>query len=377
MEKPKAHITKKKERIVDDLVRLMKEYPVVGILDMSGLPALQFQRIKAKLSDVLEFRMVKKRLMKIAIDRVKDEKKGIEQLKEKFKGIPALVFTKEDPFKLAKMVKKEVSAAPAKPGQEAPNDLVLSAGPTPFTPGPMIGELGAMGIKTKVESGKINVLEDRVLVGKGKVIDEKTADLMSKLGMEPMKIGFNLVLTYKGGEILLKDVLFVDEELYLKTLKQFSRESFDLAVYIEYACKETIERMISKAEIEAESVSSLVKLDEVKKEETKEVKVEEKVEQPEESKPEEQVEAKEEKQEEKTEEEQPSEPEVKEEPAEEVEEQIEEVSEKEPKKEEKLGDIKEGTKIGMKPGKEITREDMDLAAKQLQQIQDNLIKRKK
>jgi len=194
MEKFKPHISKTKERIVEDLVNLMKQYPVIGILDMTNLPALQFQRIKFRLKDMLEFRMVKKRLIKIAFDKVKDEKKGIEQLKERLEGIPALVFTKEDPFKLAKAIKKEVSAAPAKPGQIAPDDIIISAGPTPFTPGPMIGELGTMGIKTKVESGKINVMDDHVLVKKGEEISAQAADLSSKLGIEPMQVGFNLLL---------------------------------------------------------------------------------------------------------------------------------------------------------------------------------------
>ena len=46
-------------------------------------------------------------------------------------------------------LEKSKSNAPAKPGQTAPSDLVLPAGETPFTPGPMIGELGQLGIKTE------------------------------------------------------------------------------------------------------------------------------------------------------------------------------------------------------------------------------------
>ena len=276
MEKPKPHISKKKERILEDLVRLMKEYPLIGVLDMTNLPALQFQRIKYKLSEMVEFRMVKQRLMKLAFDKVKDEKKGIEQLKDKLEGIPALIFSKEDPFKLAKAIKKEVSAAPAKPGQIAPEDIVLPAGPTPFAPGPMIGELGAKGIKTKVEGGKISIVEDKLLVKKGEEINAENANLLVKMGIEPMQIGFNLILTFKDGEILLKDVLFVDEKMYLDTLGQYARESLSLAMHIDYACKETVERMIAKAENEAKSVSSVAKIEEKMEEKKEEVKVEEK-----------------------------------------------------------------------------------------------------
>jgi large subunit ribosomal protein L10 len=418
----KPHISKKKERIIEDLVTLMKEYPVIGILDMSNLPALQFQRIKFKLKDKLEFRLVKKRLMKIAFD--KSDKKDIAKLKDRLEGIPALIFSKEDPFKIAKAIKKEVSAAPARPGQIAPEDIILPAGPTPFTPGPMIGELGAMGIKPEVKNGKISIREDKVLVKKGEEINAKIADLLSKLGIEPMHIGFNLLLTYRDGEILEKDVLFVDEKLYLETLAQFARESEGLAIYIGYICKETVKKMLGKAENEAKALSDTVKLEEkmeikeevkveepkeeikeepqqevVKEEPVEEVKTEEKVEEPVVEEPKEEI--KEEPQQEVVKEEPEPIEEIKEEPKEEPKqepveqpeekpveeikeepEKIEETPKEEPKEEpveekkevEKLKDVKEETMVGMRPGKDVTKEDIDLAAKQLQQIQDNLIK---
>lgn len=441
----KPHITKKKERIVTELVSLMKEYPVIGIVDMTDLPALQFQRIKSKLRDILDFRMVKKRLIKIALD--KSERKDVKKLKDRLEGIPALIFSKEDPFKLAKAIKKETSPAPAKSGQMAPDDIVLPAGPTPFMAGPMIGELGVLGIKTKVESGKINLVEDKVLVKKGDVVEKKIAELLGKLGVEPMQIGLNLLLTYKDGEILEKDILFVDEKLYLETLQQFARESENLAIYIGYVCKDTIEKLLSKAYNEAKAVSGIAKLEEkmevkeepkteekpveetkepekpkeetpkeepkteekpVKQEETKE---EEKVEEPEKKEPvEEKTEIKEElkeepkteenveekkeapdgtpkvyeekeelvpieqPKEEKLQEEEPKKETVEEEAPEKKGEGVKEEPMEEPKEETKLKDIKEETKIGMKAGKDITKKDIDLAAKQLQNIQDKIIK---
>ena len=50
-------------------------------------------------------RLAKKRLIQIAIDKVKD-KPGIEKLKEHLKGMPAIIFTNENPFKLFKSLEK-------------------------------------------------------------------------------------------------------------------------------------------------------------------------------------------------------------------------------------------------------------------------------
>lgn len=260
MERPKAKPSKIKISEVRKLKELMKSYPVLGLLDMTDLPALQLLRIKHALRDVLVIRMSKKRLLTRVFNELKDEKKGIDKLIERFKGLPALIFTKEDPFKLSKLISENKSMAPAKPGQTAPTDLIIPAGLTPFAAGPMIGELGAMGIKSKVEEGKISVIEDTVLVKEGDVIDDKKADLLSKLGIEPMEVGLNLILTFKDGEILEKEVLFVDVEEYINNIKLAGSESFALSLSIGYVTKDNIKVLLSKADLEAKALTKEAKI---------------------------------------------------------------------------------------------------------------------
>ena len=71
------------------------------------------------------------------------------------KGMPALIFTKENPFSLFKTLKKSKTNAPAKANQTAPFDLIVPKGPTSFAPGPVIGELAILGIKSGVEINEI------------------------------------------------------------------------------------------------------------------------------------------------------------------------------------------------------------------------------
>ena len=103
-------------------------------------------------------------------DKAKEKKPGIEKLKDHLNGMPSLMFTKENPFRLAANLMKSKSKAPAKAGQVAPSDIVVEAGPTGFAPGPVIGELGQLGIKTSVENGKVAIKENKVLVKKGEKI---------------------------------------------------------------------------------------------------------------------------------------------------------------------------------------------------------------
>ena len=246
----KPHITDVKKGEVEDIKRLFNEYPVAGIVNLENLPTLQLQRIKKSLKGKIILKHAKKRFMQIAFDQLQD-KKNITELKEKLKGVPAIIFTKEDPFNLFKLLKKSQSAAAAKPGQEAPEDLKFPAGPTSFTPGPMIGELGQLGLKTEIVDGKIHVGEEKVLVKEGEIISAKIAELLAKIGIEPMKVGLNLTFTYENGEILGKEVLGVDEEEYIQNIKTAHSESLSLALAIGYATPETVKLLVSKGAREA------------------------------------------------------------------------------------------------------------------------------
>src|SRR3989338_4447040 len=157
-----AHVAEYKKKIVADLVRQLVSSPIIGAVDMENLPAPQLQKMRAQLRGKVSFAMTKRRLMKIAIAQAKEKKKGVEEIEKYLKGMPALIFTNENPFKLYRMLEKNKSPAPAKAGQTAPRDIIVPAGPTSFAPGPIIGELGQIGIRTGVEGGKVSVKSDSI-----------------------------------------------------------------------------------------------------------------------------------------------------------------------------------------------------------------------
>ncbi|MBR9691512.1 50S ribosomal protein L10 [Candidatus Woesearchaeota archaeon] len=254
-EKPEAHVSKYKTKVVKELVKLMKEYPIVGAIDMENMPAASLQRMRAQLREKVVMRMAKRRIMKYVFDEVKAEKKGIEKLIPHLKGMPALLFTKENPFSLFKTIKKNKSPAAAKPGQIAPKDIVVKAGPTPFVPGPVIGELGAVGIKTEVKEGKIHVKEDAVVVKEGEEVNLAASGLLQRLGIEPMEIGLDLVAVYEDGVIYDKKVLDIDEDAFLQSLSDAGRWALNLAVEVGYYTKETVNVLVPKAFREAKAVA--------------------------------------------------------------------------------------------------------------------------
>lgn len=252
MKKPLAHVTPVKRNEVKDIKRLIEKYKVLGIVNLENLPAFNLMKIKKSLQDKIFLKYAKKRLIKIAFDELDDEK--IKSLKDRLMGIPALLFTNEDPFAFYQLLKENKSNVPARSGDIAPGDIIVPAGSTDFSPGPMIGELGSLGIKTSVEGGKIVIKSDKLLVEAGKEITAKSAELMTKLKMEPMEVGLNLVLTYENGEILESSILDIDVDLYENSLREAVVEGLNLAVFVGYMSRESVEIMIRKAVLEVMSL---------------------------------------------------------------------------------------------------------------------------
>ena len=248
-----AHVAEYKKKEVVELAKLLEHYPIIGILNMKNMPAAQLVRMRKKIRESAHMRMSKKNLITRAIEQVK--KPGLEQLKEHLGGMPALLFTKENPFKIYKFIVQSKSPAFARPGQVAPKDLIIPAGPTPFAPGPIIGEFGQLGIKTGVENGKVAIKQDTVLVKQGAKIKDKQASMLMRLGVQPMEVGLDLVVVYEKGVVFGREILAVDEQKYIADITQAAQWAINLSVEAGYPTKETIEIMLGKAHNDAKNVA--------------------------------------------------------------------------------------------------------------------------
>lgn len=253
MSKPKAITNDRKKAKVKELVSLLNQYPIVGIVDMENLPAPQLQKMKKSLKGQVVVRMTKGRLMKVAFGKAKKE--GLDKLAEKIRGMPALIFTNDNPFKLYKTLKASKSEAPAKSGQTAPKDVVIPEGKTPFAPGPVIGELGQLGIKTGVEDGKVAVKQAKVVIKEGEKFNDQLAGILTRLNILPMEVGLNIIAVLENGTIFDRKILDIDEDAYLNDLMAMHNEAMNLAVKIGYACPDTIKTLIRKAHSDASALA--------------------------------------------------------------------------------------------------------------------------
>lgn len=250
-----ARVASWKRELVDNLVKKFEEYPVVGVLDISGVPAPQFQEMRGLLRERAEIKVSRRVLLRVAAEKASEEDPEFEKLADFIEGQSALIFTELNPFQLWKLLKENRTSAPAKPGMKAPEDIVVPAGETDFAPGPILGELQRSGINARIQGGKVVVVEDSKVVGKGDVISEEAASVLSKFGIEPREIGFELRAAYEDGTVFPGDVLVVDEDKVLRQVQTAFQDSLNLSYEVGYPTARTAEMMISKACSEAQNLA--------------------------------------------------------------------------------------------------------------------------
>ena len=242
-----------KIKAVESLVKQMQSAPVIGVLSLHKMPAAALQKIRYALGDQASIKVDLKSVIALAL-----EKTGKKELIDKLGSQPAIMLANKDPFRLYKFIDRNKTSATAKPGDVAPEDIVVPAGPTDIAPGPAISALTKVKIAAKVEGGKIAIGKDSLVAKAGEVISVELASALGLVKLRPMKVGLNVVAFWENGNIYSKDVLYVDEEKILSDLALAYKQSFNLSVNSGFPVKETVEVMLIKAIQEAKSLESEV-----------------------------------------------------------------------------------------------------------------------
>ena len=242
-----------KKKKVEEIVNLIKNYRVVGVIDIQNIKARQIQKIRNSLPSDTKIKVVRKKIIEFAFDALKE--KGIDELKKYLKGMPALILSNSDPFRVSKMLDKNRASGFAKPGQVVDEDIIIPAGPTNFVAGPIIGELAQIGIKGKVEDGKIVIMQDTCVVKKGEEVKKNVAEILMKFGIEPIKIKLDIIACWDNGKIYRSEDLRVSEEEEIKKIKEVYMNAMKLAIECRIPIKETIGILLSQASNEARTLA--------------------------------------------------------------------------------------------------------------------------
>ncbi len=227
---PSQQVLEAKSTEVDAIKDILKEYKSVGIASLKKVRASQLQELKKSMAGKVYLRVLKNTLIKIAIEEMNQE--DLKKLEEYLEGSNVFLFTDLNPFKLALLLEHGKVKTTAKANDIAAMDVVIPASNTGQPPGPVISQLNAVGLPTRIESGSVWISKDTLVVRKGEVINDRLAGVLSKLGIKAVELGISMRAVFDNGLIITGDQLKVDVAATRKSVETSNQEAFALALEI-------------------------------------------------------------------------------------------------------------------------------------------------
>lgn len=232
---------------------LPKKYNVIALVRMEKVRSSQLLPLRKKFKGQVEIISIKDKVAQKALQGLKIP--SLEKLVDKLVGQCVLMFTNMSPFKLNILLGKNKIMLPARGGDIASIDVVIKAGNTGITPGPILTDFKEAGIATKIDQGTIWITKDSIPAKKGGVISAKLATLLSKLDVKPVEAGIWLDSAIAEGILYAKDEMVIDVEKYRNAFAQAYQEAMSLSTEIGYVTKENIMPILAKAAYGARSVA--------------------------------------------------------------------------------------------------------------------------
>jgi len=246
------HLPQWKKDEVEEIISLSKEYRLTGLVDLHGIPASQLQQMRSNLRGSTVLKMTRNTLIEHAFNELGGE---IGNVVDYVDGQSAMIYTNENPFKLYRKLQDTMTKMVAKPGDIAPEDIVVPKGPTAFPPGPIVGTLQQVGIPAAITNGKVVIRETKTVVKAGEEINAKMADVLSKLDIRPIDVGLSLQISFYDGTFFEPKTLAIDENEYFNNVVLAAQQAFNLSVNAAYPTATTAGAIIGKAVREAKNLA--------------------------------------------------------------------------------------------------------------------------
>jgi large subunit ribosomal protein L10 len=203
------------------------------------------QDLRKQLRGQVTIKGIKNTLMRISMEKVGLQ--GTEDFLAQIKGQNIYIFSNGNPFTLAMTLHKNKVRVFAKAGDTALEALVIPAGNTGLSPGPIISKFGSLAIRTRIEAGNIWVVNDTEVAKAGDEISADLADLLTRLGVRASEMGLEIKAVYEDGVVIPKDVLILDMDVYSGRLARAYSEAYQVALNAAYVTPVTVVPLLSLA----------------------------------------------------------------------------------------------------------------------------------
>lgn len=222
------------QRKVDYFSRVKKmltQYDKALVVTIDNVGSSHMQSIRKSLRGNAALLMGKNTLMRKAMREYAKENPKIEALISHLYGNVGIVFVSGDLGEVKAKLVSNVVGAYAKVGSASPVDVIVPKGDTGMDPS-KTAFFQALSIQTKINKGKIEILNDIPLIKIGDKVSSSQATLLQMLNIKPFNYGCNIQVVYDNGLTFPASVLdTTDAEIINKFQQGVQRiASISLAV---------------------------------------------------------------------------------------------------------------------------------------------------
>ncbi len=235
---------KRKEKIINELVGYLKNYKYFIIADLFKIKSADLQELRKIFYDSLKFKVVKNSLFRVALKKVYEEN-TIKKLEPYLQKQNIFIFSNANPYEIYLQLEKNKIKTAAKPGDIAEEDIIIPAGNTGITPGPVMSKFSKLKIPTKVEEGAITVTKDTVVVKKGEKISSEVVELLNLLGIKPISVTLKLKYGFDGKNII--ENIYLDLNQIKKEIETAQQYALNLSLNAVLPIKEIMPIIIAQA----------------------------------------------------------------------------------------------------------------------------------
>lgn len=198
--------------------QLFKAHENFMIMSIKRVQATQLKNAKRCLDSRVKFLVAKNKIVKkVLLDL---DAKKYENVINLLKGdVVFAFFDGVDPKTILNACETNMRKALAIPGDIAPSDVIIPAGPTGLGP-EKINIFQAAKISTKINKGLIDLALDHKLFSAGDIVTISDAKLLSMLRITPFEFGLDVIKVFEGSDIYSKELLRISEENITKSLNE-------------------------------------------------------------------------------------------------------------------------------------------------------------
>ena len=239
----------RKHRMLQEYVSLLRGSRYYIVADIRGLPASVLKGIREVLRERgSQLKVIKNTVFLLALRSAGRVVEGVEEV---LRGQNAVVFTNENPFELMLFLEKRKITREARPGDIATNDIVIPAGNTGLSPGPILSLFGKLKVPTRIEEGSIYVVKDTVVAKAGDVITPELAELLNRLGMKPIESKLRVKAVCIDHKLVSPGEVVLDPKHYEERVKEAYAQALNLALNAALPVPEVVTHLVARAHAEA------------------------------------------------------------------------------------------------------------------------------